>query len=155
MRPAIPKLTYDTYQITGRELRAIGINTDYAPDADVNVNPANPVIGVRSFSSDPKLVAKNVSAAVSGLQDEQVTATAKHFPGHGDTGVDSHYALPTIDPHPGEQWEKIDAPPFRAAIKAGVDAIMTAHIIFPRLRDVRVTPRPSATRCSPGCCATS
>ena len=129
-----PKLTYDTYEITGRELRAIGINTDYAPDADVNVNPANPVIGVRSFSSDPKLVAKNVSAAVSGLQDEQVTATAKHFPGHGDTGVDSHYALPTID-HTRAEWEKIDAPPFRAAIKAGVDAIMTAHIIFPAFDD--------------------
>jgi beta-N-acetylhexosaminidase len=124
-----PRLTYDTYQITGRELRAIGINTDYAPDADVNVNPANPVIGVRSFSSDPKLVARNVSAAVSGLQDEQVTATAKHFPGHGDTGEDSHYALPTIT-HTREQWERIDAPPFRAAIKVGVDAIMTAHISF-------------------------
>jgi beta-N-acetylhexosaminidase len=129
-----PKLTYDTYEITGRELRAIGINTDYAPDADVNVNPANPVIGVRSFSSDPKLVAKNVAAAVSGLQDQQVTATAKHFPGHGDTGVDSHYALPKID-HTRAEWEKIDAPPFRAAIKAGVDAIMTAHIIFPAFDD--------------------
>jgi beta-N-acetylhexosaminidase len=125
-----PRLTYDTYEITGRELRAIGINTDYAPDADVNVNPANPVIGVRSFSSDPRLVAKNVSAAVSGLQDEQVTATAKHFPGHGDTGADSHTSLPVIT-HTREQWEKIDAPPFRAAIKAGVDAIMTAHISFP------------------------
>ncbi|HEU5485538.1 MAG TPA: glycoside hydrolase family 3 N-terminal domain-containing protein [Microlunatus sp.] len=123
------RLTYDTYQITGRELRAIGINTDYAPDADVNVNPANPVIGVRSFSSDPKLVARNVSAAIGGLQDERVTATAKHFPGHGDTGEDSHYELPTIT-HTREQWEQIDAPPFRAAIKAGVDAIMTAHISF-------------------------
>ena len=100
----------------------------------MNINPANPVIGVRSFSSDPKLVAKNVSAAVSGLQDQQVTATAKHFPGHGDTGVDSHYALPTID-HTRAEWEKIDAPPFRAAIKAGVDAIMTAHIIFPAFDD--------------------
>ncbi len=129
-----PKLTYDTYEITGRELRAIGINTDYAPDADVNVNPANPVIGVRSFSSDPKLVARNVSAAVSGLQDQQVTATAKHFPGHGDTGTDSHYALPLID-HTKAEWEKIDAPPFRAAIKAGVDAIMTAHIVFPAFDD--------------------
>lgn len=129
-----PKLTYDTYEITGRELRAIGINTDYAPDADVNVNPANPVIGVRSFSSDPKLVARNVSAAVSGLQDQHVSATAKHFPGHGDTGTDSHYALPLID-HTRAEWEKIDAPPFRAAIKAGVDAIMTAHIVFPAFDD--------------------
>jgi hypothetical protein len=102
-----PELTYDTYEITGCELRAIGINTDYAPDADVNVNPANPVIGVRSFSSDPELVAENVSAAVSGLQDQRVTATAKHFPGHGDTGTDSHYALPLID-HTRAEWEKID-----------------------------------------------
>jgi beta-N-acetylhexosaminidase len=125
-----PKLTYDTYRITGRELRAVGINTDYAPVADVNVNPANPVIGVRSFSSDPKLVAKNTSAAVTGLQDENVTATAKHFPGHGDTGEDSHTSLPVIT-HTRAQWEKIDAPPFKAAIRAGVDAIMTAHISFP------------------------
>ena len=129
-----PRLTYDTYQITGRELRAIGINTDYAPDADVNVNPANPVIGVRSFSSNPQLVAKNVAAAVSGLQDERVSATAKHFPGHGDTGEDSHTSLPVIT-HTREQWEKIDAPPFRAAIKHGVDAIMTAHISFPAFDD--------------------
>lgn len=129
-----PRLTYDTYQITGRELRALGINTDYAPDADVNVNPANPVIGVRSFSSSPKLVATNVSAAVSGLQDERVTATAKHFPGHGDTGEDSHTSLPVIT-HTRQQWEKIDAPPFRAAIRAGVDAIMTAHISFPAFDD--------------------
>lgn len=129
-----PRLTYDTYEITGRELRALGINTDYAPDADVNVNPANPVIGVRSFSSDPKLVAKNVAAAVSGLQDQRVSATAKHFPGHGDTGEDSHTSLPVIT-HTREQWETIDAPPFRAAIKRGVDAIMTAHISFPAFDD--------------------
>ena len=75
-------------------------------------------------------MANNVSAAVSGLQDEQVTAVAKHFPGHGDTGVDSHTRLPAIT-HTRAEWEKIDAPPFRAAIDAGVDSIMTAHISFP------------------------
>jgi beta-N-acetylhexosaminidase len=126
------RLTYDAYEITGRELRAIGINADYAPDADVNVNPANPVIGVRSFSSDPALVARQVAAAVEGLQQAKVSATAKHFPGHGDTGADSHTSLPVIT-HTRAQWETIDAPPFAAAIRSGVDAIMTAHISFPAL----------------------
>jgi beta-N-acetylhexosaminidase len=127
-----PRLTKKTFAITGEELRAIGINTDYAPDADVNVNPANPVIGVRSFGSKADLVARHVPAAVSGLQSADVTATAKHFPGHGDTGEDSHSTLPTIT-HTKQQWEQIDAPPFRAAIDAGVDSIMTAHISFREL----------------------
>ena len=125
--------TRDTYGITGTELRAIGINTDYAPVADVNVNPANPIIGVRSFSSRPELVADHVAAAVQGLQsDGSVSAVAKHFPGHGDTGTDSHSDLPVIT-HTRAEWERIDAPPFRAAIAAGVDSIMTAHISFPVL----------------------
>ena len=125
------RATRDTYAITGTELRAIGINTDYAPDADVNVNPANPVIGVRSFSSRPELVAEHVAAAVRGLQsDGSVSAVAKHFPGHGDTGTDSHSDLPVIT-HDRAEWERIDAPPFKAAIAAGVDSIMTAHISFP------------------------
>lgn len=125
------RATRDTYGITGTELRAIGINTDYAPDADVNVNPANPIIGVRSFSSRPELVAEHVSAAVRGLQsDGSVSAVAKHFPGHGDTGTDSHSDLPVIT-HDRATWDRIDAPPFKAAIAAGVDSIMTAHISFP------------------------
>lgn len=120
--------TRDTYAITGAELSALGINTDYAPDADVNVNPANPVIGVRSFSSRPGLVARHVTAAVDGLQrDADISAVAKHFPGHGDTATDSHSDLPVIT-HTRAEWEQIDAPPFRAAIAAGVDSIMTAHI---------------------------
>lgn len=127
-----PRLTASTYTITGRELRALGVTTDYAPVADVNVNPANPVIGVRSFGSRPDLVAALVPAAVKALQGEKVSATAKHFPGHGDTSVDSHTALPVIT-HTVQEWEQIDAPPFRAAIAAGVDAIMTAHISFPAL----------------------
>lgn len=119
--------------ITGSELKAVGIGVDYAPDADVNVNPANPVIGVRSFSSRPNLVSSMVAAQVKGFQnDAQVTATAKHFPGHGDTAVDSHTGLPVIT-HTRAQWRELDEPPFRAAIKAGVDQIMTAHLVVPTL----------------------
>lgn len=119
--------------ITGAELKAVGINTNYAPDADVNVNAANPVIGVRSFSSDPALVSTMVSAQVKGLQaDGKVSATVKHFPGHGDTDVDSHTGLPVIT-HSKADWSKLDEPPFRAAIKAGVDQIMSAHLVVPAL----------------------
>ncbi|MDW4911106.1 glycoside hydrolase family 3 protein [Streptomyces sp. ADMS] len=121
-------------RIGGAELRALGIRQDYAPVADVNVNPANPVIGVRSFGADPKAVAGLVAAQVSGYQRSSVAATAKHFPGHGDTAVDSHYGFPVIE-HTREQWSSIDAPPFRAAIRAGIDSIMTAHIMVPALDD--------------------
>ncbi|MFC8519040.1 glycoside hydrolase family 3 protein [Streptomyces sp. NPDC057257] len=121
-------------RISGAELRAIGINQDYSPDADVNINPANPVIGVRSFGADPDAVAGLVAAEVQGYQRSSVAATAKHFPGHGDTAVDSHYGFPVIT-HTREVWEKLDAVPFRAAIKAGIGSIMTAHIQFPALDD--------------------
>ncbi|MFD0078093.1 glycoside hydrolase family 3 protein [Streptomyces sp. NPDC127166] len=119
-------------QIAGEELAAVGIRQNYAPVADVNVNPANPVIGVRSFGSDPQAVAGLVAAQVKGYQQAGVAATSKHFPGHGDTAVDSHYGLPTIT-HTREQWAELDAPPFRAAIGAGIDSIMTAHIVVPAL----------------------
>jgi len=118
--------------ISGAELRALGIRQDYAPVADVNVNPANPVIGVRSFGADPDAVARMVAAQVTGYQRSSVAATAKHFPGHGDTAVDSHYGFPVIE-HTREEWSTIDAPPFRAAIRAGIDSIMTAHIMVPAL----------------------
>ncbi|MET9682947.1 glycoside hydrolase family 3 protein [Streptomyces coeruleorubidus] len=121
-------------RIAGRELRAMGIRQDYSPVADVNVNPANPVIGVRSFGADPKAVAALVAAEVAGYQGSGVAATAKHFPGHGDTNVDSHTGFPTIT-HSRELWEKLDAPPFRAAIAAGIDSIMTAHLMVPALDD--------------------
>lgn len=120
--------------ISGAELRAIGINQDYSTDADVNVNPANPVIGVRSFGADPDAVAGLVAAEVKGYQSSAVAATAKHFPGHGDTAVDSHFGFPVIT-HTREVWEKLDAVPFRAAIRAGIDSIMTAHIMVPALDD--------------------
>jgi beta-N-acetylhexosaminidase len=118
--------------ITGQELKAIGINQDYAPVSDVNVNPDNPVIGVRSFGSDPSMVAGMASSQVDGYQGAGIAATAKHFPGHGDTDVDSHIALPRIN-HTREQWEQIDKPPFQADIDHGIDVIMTAHITVPAL----------------------
>ncbi|MFD7813856.1 glycoside hydrolase family 3 protein [Streptomyces sp. NPDC059785] len=119
-------------RIAGAELRAMGIRQDYAPDADVNVNPANPVIGVRSFGADPEAVAGMVTAQVRGYQGAGVAATAKHFPGHGDTAVDSHYGFPVIE-HTKPQWTELDAPPFRAAVRAGIDSVMTAHIMVPAL----------------------
>ncbi|ATE52089.1 glycoside hydrolase family 3 protein [Actinosynnema pretiosum] len=123
--------------VTARELRALGITQNFAPDADVNSNPANPVIGVRSFSSDPDLAATMVAAQVRGYQQRHlsrsaVSAAAKHFPGHGDTADDSHTSLPTVD-RTVEQWREVDAKPFRAAIAAGVDSIMTAHIRMPAI----------------------
>ncbi|MBC9725183.1 glycoside hydrolase family 3 protein [Streptomyces sp. TRM68367] len=121
-------------RIAGRELRAMGIRQDYSPVADVNVNPANPVIGVRSFGADPQAVAALVAAEVAGYQRSGVAATAKHFPGHGDTDVDSHTGFPVIK-HSREQWERLDAPPFRAAIAAGTDSVMTAHLMVPALDD--------------------
>ncbi|MFI0447918.1 glycoside hydrolase family 3 protein [Actinomadura sp. 6N118] len=119
-------------QVTGTELRAVGINQNYAPVADVNVNPANPVIGVRSFGSDPALVSQMLGAAIAGYQAAGVAATAKHFPGHGDTDTDSHTGLPVIK-HSRAEWERLDAPPFKAAVAANVDAIMSAHIVVPKL----------------------
>ncbi|MBN6052632.1 beta-N-acetylhexosaminidase [Nonomuraea sp. RK-328] len=117
---------------TGEELRAVGVNLDFAPVADVNVNPDNPVIGRRAYGDDPAKVAAMVSGAVKGFGDAGVASSAKHFPGHGDTDVDSHTGLPVIK-HTRAQWERIDAPPFKAAIAAGVDAVMSAHIVFPKL----------------------
>ena len=119
--------------ISGKELRTLGINQNYAPVADVNVNPQNPVIGARSFGEDPALAARLTRAQVTGYQQgHQVAATAKHFPGHGDTNLDSHTALPVIH-HTLAELEKIDLPPFQAAIRSGIEAIMTGHIVVPAL----------------------
>ncbi|MFC4586445.1 glycoside hydrolase family 3 protein [Sphaerisporangium corydalis] len=119
-------------RVTGEELRALGVNLDFAPVADVNVNPANPVIGSRSFGSDPARVAAMVGAAVDGFHDAGVGSAAKHFPGHGDTRVDSHSGLPVIQ-HSRAQWERLDAPPFREAARHGVDIVMSAHVVMPKL----------------------
>jgi beta-N-acetylhexosaminidase len=122
----------DAARVTATELRALGLNFDYAPDSDVNINPANPVIGIRSFGADPGLVSRLAGAAIDGYQKSGVAASAKHFPGHGDTDVDSHTGLPVIT-HSKKEWERVDAPPFRAAIRHHVDVIMTAHVVMPKL----------------------
>ncbi|MCX4813764.1 glycoside hydrolase family 3 protein [Streptomyces sp. NBC_01239] len=116
----------------GRRLAECGVNLNWAPSADVNSNPSNPVIGVRSFGADPDLVARHTAAYVTGLQAAGVAACTKHFPGHGDTAVDSHHALPRIDADLSvlEQRELL---PFRAAIAAGSRAVMSAHILVPTL----------------------
>lgn len=114
------------------EMKAIGINTDFAPDLDVNNNPANPVIGVRSFSSDPARVAALGVAFVEGLQAGGVLAFGKHFPGHGDTGTDSHLNMPVVN-HARPRLEQVEFVPFKAAIAANVAGIMSAHVSFPTI----------------------
>ncbi|MFA1821731.1 glycoside hydrolase family 3 protein [Virgibacillus oceani] len=120
--------------ILGIEMDSLGINMNFAPTVDVNVNPDNPVIGVRSFGEDPDMVSRLGVAQITAMQNENVIASAKHFPGHGDTDVDSHYGLPVIEKDLDELYE-VDLKPFEAAIDAGVDSIMTAHIVVPALDD--------------------
>ncbi|WP_130344406.1 glycoside hydrolase family 3 protein [Herbihabitans rhizosphaerae] len=123
--------------IMGHELRAVGVNQNFAPVGDVNSNFLNPVIGPRSFSGKPDLAAQMVAAQVGGYQDsgkptDTVSSSVKHFPGHGDASQDSHHVLPVID-RPADQWRAIDLPPFKAAVDAGIDSVMTAHIRVPSL----------------------
>lgn len=125
-------LTHKVASVMARELKAIGFNLDYAPVADVDTNPANPVIGIRSFGSDPVKVACHVKAWIRGMQRAGVMACAKHFPGHGDTSTDSHYALPSL-PHGRARMDKVELVPFRASIAEGVGSIMTAHVVFKAL----------------------
>ncbi|WP_083436511.1 glycoside hydrolase family 3 protein [Paenibacillus sp. P22] len=123
---------YETARISGEELRKLGINLNLAPCLDVNNNPDNPVINVRSFGDRPELVSRLGAAAVRGYQAAGVSATVKHFPGHGDTSVDSHHDLPVV-PHDRARLDAVELPPFKAAIEAGTDLIMTAHICLPSL----------------------
>ncbi|HEY7790416.1 MAG TPA: beta-N-acetylhexosaminidase [Vicinamibacterales bacterium] len=116
----------------GRELRAVGIDLDYAPVLDVHTNPKNPVIGDRALSEKPEEVARLGAALITALQQEGVAACGKHFPGHGDTSVDSHKELPLIE-HPPDRLRAVELVPFRAAIAAGVASIMTAHVLVPSL----------------------
>ncbi|MFG3293703.1 glycoside hydrolase family 3 protein [Streptomyces sp. NPDC048179] len=120
----------------GRRLAACGVNFNWAPSADVNSNPANPVIGVRSFGADQDLVARHTAAYVTGLQAAGVAACTKHFPGHGDTAVDSHHAMPRIDAT-AEVLRARELAPFHAAIAAGSLAVMSAHILVPALDPAR------------------
>jgi beta-N-acetylhexosaminidase len=119
-------------RITALEGRAVGIQLAFAPVADVNSNPDNPVINTRSFGGDPRMVAAFVTATIKGIRDNGMFATAKHFPGHGDTETDSHLSLPVITAG-WPRFDSLELVPFRAAIAAGVDAVMSAHIALPAL----------------------
>ena len=120
--------------ITAKEMLSLGCTLDFAPDCDVNNNPQNRVIGVRSYSGDPYVVAKNSSFAIKGYLSQGLVCCAKHFPGHGDTSVDSHIGLPVIEKSL-EELEEVELVPFRASIEAGVPSIMTSHIVFPKIDD--------------------
>ncbi|MFC2947295.1 beta-N-acetylhexosaminidase [Virgibacillus sediminis] len=132
-----PELSEKVGQAIGEELQALGINMNLAPVMDVNNNPDNPVIGVRSFGESPELVAELGVAFTKGLQNAGVATTAKHFPGHGDTAVDSHLGLPEV-PHEKERLLDVELYPFQQAMDAGIDAIMTAHVTFPNIDDTTV-----------------
>jgi beta-N-acetylhexosaminidase len=125
-------LTRRVARALAEQLAAIGINLDFAPVADVDSNPANPVIGDRAFGSDPSLVSEHVVAFIEGLRDGGVLACAKHFPGHGDTAKDSHLDLPSL-PHGLERLRQVELLPFAEYAKAGLASVMTAHVIFDAL----------------------
>jgi beta-N-acetylhexosaminidase len=134
-----PKDAYTMGKITALEARAVGIHWIYAPDSDVNNNPNNPIINTRSFGEDPQRVAEYVTQFVHGVQENGGLATAKHFPGHGDTAADSHIDLPVIHAD-RERLESLELVPFRAAIAAGADSIMTGHLSIPALEPDTNTP---------------
>ncbi|KOO41945.1 glycoside hydrolase family 3 protein [Priestia koreensis] len=131
------KNAYTTGSIIGKELKSLGVNVNFSPSVDVNNNPANPVIGVRSFSSNPELVAKLGIQTIKGLQNEGMVSSVKHFPGHGDTATDSHFGLPVVD-HDLDYLRKNELYPFKKAIDSGVDMVMTAHVQFPAVDDTKV-----------------
>ena len=131
-----PGMAYEMGRVTALEARAIGVHVPFAPVLDVNNNPENPVINVRSFGEDPKRVAALGTAFVRGMQDHGAIATAKHFPGHGDTGVDSHLALPVIRVS-RERMDSVELLPFRRAVDVGLGAVMTAHITVPEITGAR------------------
>jgi beta-N-acetylhexosaminidase len=129
-------LAFEVGALLGRELRAVGVDQDYAPVVDVDTNPANPVIGDRSLSRDPAEVARLGAALARGLQSAGVAACAKHFPGHGDTSQDSHHVLPRL-PHALGRLREVELVPFRALAAAGVASVMTAHVVFDALDPAR------------------
>jgi beta-N-acetylhexosaminidase len=125
-------LAYQAGLVLGRECASLGINVNYAPCTDVNVNPYNPVVGIRSFGEDPRLVSDLSAAMIRGIQEQGVAATAKHFPGHGDTTSDSHHGLTQIQ-HSIDRLRAVELQPFIAAIQADVRMMMTAHIGIPAI----------------------
>lgn len=134
-----PEFARRAGEITGREARAIGVTQVYAPVLDVNNNADNPVINVRSFSESPEMVGRFGVAFIEGLQSQKVIATAKHFPGHGDTNVDSHRGLPIIDVS-RQRLDAVEFPPFQQAIKAGVASVMISHIAMPQIDPTEIKP---------------
>lgn len=130
------KFAYQTGEIIGKELSSLGVNVNFGPSLDVNNNPGNPVIGVRSYSSNPELVSKLGIQTIKGIQRQNVAATVKHFPGHGDTDTDSHYGLPLVT-HDKERLRSVELVPFQKAIDEGVDMVMTAHVQFPAFDDTK------------------
>ena len=134
-----PHLAYEAGRITATEARAIGVHVNFAPVVDVNNNPRNPVINTRAFGEDPARVGELARAYIEGLKAGGMLATVKHFPGHGDTDVDSHLGLPIIR-HPRARLDRVELPPFRAGLAAGADAVMTAHIELPELEPAAATP---------------
>ena len=125
-----PELTRDVARAMGRELRAMGFNLNFAPVADVDSNPANPIIGDRSFGRRPEQVIRHMTAFMDGLQAAGIIACCKHFPGHGDTAVDSHKDLPIVEKDRRELQE-VELAPFRAAVEAGIGIVMSSHVMFP------------------------
>ena len=125
-------LAYELGRITALEARAVGVHLNFAPVLDVNNNPANPIINTRSFGADPAQVARLAVAQIRGMQDHGLLATGKHFPGHGDTGTDSHIELPVITAD-SARADSVELAPYRSAVTAGVAAVMSAHIAFPGL----------------------
>ncbi|CAH1214300.1 Beta-hexosaminidase [Paenibacillus allorhizoplanae] len=132
-----PSGVYASAKVMGKELRQMGVNMNLAPCLDINNNPLNPVIGVRSYGETAAIVSDMGTHAVKGLQDMGVIATVKHFPGHGDTTADSHHDLPVV-PHSMERLMELELAPFIKAIEGGVDAIMSAHVVFEALEDSTV-----------------
>jgi beta-N-acetylhexosaminidase len=129
-----PDLAYEVGRATGECLNYFGINMNYAPVCDINSEPLNPVIGVRSPGDDPELVGQFASAAAHGLRKQRIIPSSKHFPGHGETAVDSHYGLPVI-PKTRDQLERCELVPFRRTVAEGVESVMTAHIALPAIGD--------------------
>lgn len=127
-----PQLARQAAHVMGKDLYDLGVHLNFAPVMDVNNNPKNPVIGVRSFGSDPHLVAEMGVAMIQGFHDAGIFTAVKHFPGHGDTSVDSHISLPTIH-HDRKRLEEVELVPFKKAIEAGTDFVMTAHVTFPAI----------------------
>jgi beta-N-acetylhexosaminidase len=141
-----PELAREAGGVAGEELLAMGIGVDLAPVLDVSDEPRNPIIGRRAFGDDPQLVAEMGLAFADGLESTGVVATGKHFPGHGHTTVDSHFDLPVVD-RTRRQLERIDFVPFQAAVDAGIEMIMTAHVVYPALdrREPATLSRPILT----------